>query len=221
MNHPESVSILDLTTRELLQRLGSSEPAPGGGAAAALAGALGGALVQMTANLSIGRPRLAHIEEHARDIEARAGKLREQLARLGDADTRAFGGVNAAYKLPREDDAQRAARSAAIQSALGEAAAVPLETARLCAGLLELAEEAAPLLNRSAISDVMVGARLAHAALESAAINVEVNLAAMSDARAVESVQVELDRARSGSSERLVRVLETGRSRLAEPASKL
>src|SRR6185436_11764400 len=157
-------------------RLGSAEPAPGGGAAAALAGALGAALVQMTANLTIGRPRFATVEDEAKAIEVRTGALRQRLAELGDADAAAFEQVGAAYKLPRQDDAQKAARSRAIQSALQAAAAVPLETARICAEVLEVAEEAAPILNPSVISDVMVGAILAQAALASAALNVEINV---------------------------------------------
>jgi formiminotetrahydrofolate cyclodeaminase len=220
LNHSASTSISDLSVCELLERLGSSDPAPGGGAAAALAGALGAALVQMTANLSIGRPRLADVQEQARGIEARASDLRRRLAQLGDADAQAYERVSVAYQLPREDDAQKAARAQAIQSALREAAAVPLETAQLCADVLEMAEEAAPLLNPSVISDIMVGAVLAQAALDSAAVNVEVNLAAMTEARVVEPIQIELDRTRSGSGERLARVLEKARSRLAKPVPK-
>jgi len=220
LNHSTSDSILELTVSELLDRLGSADPAPGGGAAAALAGALGAALVQMTANLSIGRPRLAEIQDQAHQIAARAGGLRRELARLGDADTHAFDRVSAAYKLPRADGAQQADRSTAIQAALGEAAAVPVRTARLCAEVLELAEQAAPLLNAAVISDVMVGAILASAALDSAAVNVEVNLASMTAAAAVESLQNELDRARSGSAERLTRILDAARSRLAKPVPK-
>jgi formiminotetrahydrofolate cyclodeaminase len=105
-----------LSVCELLERLGSSEPAPGGGAAAAVAGALGAALVQMAANLSIGRPKLAAIDEQARRIEARAADLRQRLARLGDADIEAFRHVTAAYRLPRESESDRVARSAAIQA---------------------------------------------------------------------------------------------------------
>jgi formiminotetrahydrofolate cyclodeaminase len=216
LNHPDSASILDLTVGELLQRLGSSAPAPGGGAAAALAGALGAALVQMTANLTIGRPRLAAIEEEARRIEAQASELRQRLAQLGDADTQAFEKVSAAYKLPREDEAQKAARSRAIQAALQVAASVPLETARLCTAVLEIAEAAAPILNSAVISDVLVGALLAQAALESAAINVEINLAAMTDASNVERLSTELESVRAGAGQRVERVLKAGRSRFTK-----
>src|SRR2546423_2041054 len=118
LNHPESDSIVDLTLRDFLQRLGSSNPTPGGGTAAAVVGALGAALVEMTANLTIGRPRLADVEERARRIEQRAAELREKLARLGDADADAFDQVSAAYRLPRPDDAEKATRPQAIQAAL-------------------------------------------------------------------------------------------------------
>jgi formiminotetrahydrofolate cyclodeaminase len=250
LNHSESDSILDLSVRELLERLGSSAPAPGGGAAAALAGALGAGLVQMTANLSIGRPKLVAIEPHARDIEAQAAALRVRLAELGDADAQAYARVSAAYKLPRpaahahaqdpereqaaqdnersmsaqDSERQRSAqdpeRVRAIQRALRQAAEVPLQTAQLCAALLELADRAAPLLNPLVISDVMVGALLAQAALESAALNVDVNLRAMTDAEAVAHLQRDLDAAQAGSTWRLQRVLDTARARLSKPVSK-
>jgi formiminotetrahydrofolate cyclodeaminase len=213
LNHSATRSILDLTVGDLLERLGSSDPSPGGGAAAALAGALGAALVQMTANLTIGRPRLADVEDQARRIEDRAGALRRQLAELGDADSAAFDTVSAAYKLPRTDDAQKAARTQAIQSALHTAAEVPMQTARVCAEVLAVAEEAAPILNPAVISDVVVGAVLIQAALESAAINVEINLAAMTDASAAERFSGELRQIREGTRQRAQRVVDTGRSR--------
>ena len=213
MNHPVSSSILDLTLRAFLERLGSSDPTPGGGAAAAVVGALGAALVEMTANLSIGRPRLADVEERARAIEQRAAHLRERLSALSDADTAAFEAVSSAYRLPRADDAQKGARTQAIQAALGGAADVPLQSARLCRAVIELAEEAAPILNQAVISDVLVGAVLARAGLESAALNVEINQAAMTDGAAVERLSVELGRVRDGADEQVQRTLDVGRSR--------
>jgi methenyltetrahydrofolate cyclohydrolase len=213
LNHSTSDSILDLRLRDLLQRLGSSEPTPGGGAAAALVGALGAALVEMTANLTIGRRRFADVEDRARQIEQRAAELRQKLGQLGDADAEAFERVSAAYKLPHADDTEKAARSQAIQSALLLAAEIPLETARLSAQVTEVAEEAAPILNPAVISDVLVGTVLAQAAVGSAALNVEINLAAMTDAAAVERFTNELTRAREGVDERVQRTLATGRSR--------
>jgi formiminotetrahydrofolate cyclodeaminase len=83
-----------------------------------------------------------------------------------------------------------------------------------------VAEESAPILNPAVISDVLVGALLAKAGLESAALNVEVNLAAMTDQSAVERFSTDLERARSGASERVERVLVAGRSRLNKPVGK-
>jgi formiminotetrahydrofolate cyclodeaminase len=220
LNHSDPSSILNLTVGELLERLGSSDPAPGGGAAAAVVGALGAALVQMTANLTIGRPRLADVEDQARSISARSGELRQRLTELGDADALAFEQVSAAYKLGRDDDAQKIARSAAIQLALQAAAGVPLDTAHACLDVLEIAEEAAPILNPAVISDVLVGALLAQAALESAALNVEVNLAAMTEQRAVERLSEDLARVRDSAADRVGRVLDAGRSRLKKPLGK-
>ena len=213
MNHSPSESILSLAVGELLERLGSPAPAPGGGAAAALAGALGAALVQMTANLTLGRPRFAHVEAEAQSIAERAGQLRARLASLGDADADAYAAVAAAYALPRADEAQKAARAAAIQRALRGAARVPLETAEVCAAVLRLAEEAAPLLNPSVISDVVVGAQLAAAGLEAAAINVEINLASLTDTDLASRLSAELAAAQAGAAERRQRVIDVGRSR--------
>jgi formiminotetrahydrofolate cyclodeaminase len=217
LNHSPSPSILDLTLGELLERLGSSDPAPGGGAAAALAGALGAALVQMTANLTIGRPRLADVQDQARNIADTAGDLRQRLAALCDADAAAFDRITAAYKLPRADDMEKAARSEAIQTALQGAASVPLDTMRLCVEVLELAEKAAPLLNPAVISDVVVGAQLAQAAQDSAAVNVEINLASMTDSSAVERLSRDLDLARAAAAGRLARIVEAGTSRFPKP----
>lgn len=198
---------------EFLANLGSSSSTPGGGAAAAVTGALGAALVEMTANLTIGKPRLADVQEQAVSIQQRAAELRARLERLGDADTDAFERVTAAYRLPRADDAQKAHRTQAIQAALLQAADVPLETARVAAEVIALAEEAAPLLNPAVISDVLVGALLAQSAASSAGLNVEINLAAMTDPAAKERYANELKRTREGIEARVERILATGRSR--------
>lgn len=208
-------SVLDLTLRDALELLASAEPAPGGGAAAALAGALGAALVQMTANLTLGRPRYADVQEQARHLELEAGQLRRRLQRLADADAVAYAAVSAAYRLPRADDAQREARARAIQQALVGAAGVPLEVADTCAALLRICLAAAPVLNLGVISDVMVGALLARAALEAAAVNVEINVASIVDPGTAEPLAQALVQAREGTAQALQQVLEAADSRLS------
>jgi formiminotetrahydrofolate cyclodeaminase len=213
LNHPDSSSILDLRLGDFLARLGSADPTPGGGAAAAVVGALGAALVEMTANLTLGKPKWSDVQDQATAIEQRAAELRRRLQALGDADAEAFAAVSAAYRLPRGDDAQKAERARAIQNALQRAADVPMETARASAEVVALAEEAAPLLNSAVISDVLVGALLARAAASSAALNVEINLAAMTDAQRVGQYGTELAGVREGLDASVDRTLATGRSR--------
>jgi formiminotetrahydrofolate cyclodeaminase len=97
---------------------------------------------------------------------------------------------------------------------------VPLQTARLCADVVRLAEDAAPILNGAVISDVLVGAILAQAALESAALNVEINVGSMTDAAAASEFSSGLERARSGIGDAVERVLGTGRSRFPHASAK-
>jgi formiminotetrahydrofolate cyclodeaminase len=215
LNHPNSSSdLLDLTVREFLEVLASSASTPGGGAAAALVGSFGAALVEMTANLTVGKPKFAAVEEQSQKLRDDSGKLRAELADGVQADASAFVTVTDAYKMPRATDEDKAARSAAIQKALVVAAQPPLDAAQQAAQVLKVAEEAAPVLNPGVVSDVLVGALFAHAALESAILNVEINLKQISDPAKKAELQSAIDAARQGAAESLARTLEVGRARM-------
>ena len=175
-----------------LERLGSSAPTPGGGAAAALAAAAGAALVEMVVNLTVGRSAYAEHEAHVQPIGERARALRQRALDLAAADEAAFDQVMAAYGLPRQTDAEKAARSAAIQAATAQAARPPMEIAEVAARIIELAAALPGRSNRNVFSDVGVAAALAGAALESAAINVEVNLGALKDEGVRDGLRKEL-----------------------------
>jgi formiminotetrahydrofolate cyclodeaminase len=177
---------------EWLDDLASESSAPGGGAAAALDAAVGAALISMVCNLTIGRPRYAeHDETNKAALEA-ATRLRTEALELADADEAAFTRVTDAYKLPRSSDEEKAARTAAIQASLIDAAGVPLRTAALCSEIIALAVKIEPTSNTNLISDVAVAAASARAALDSAALNVEINLAAMNDAATRDRIAGEL-----------------------------
>lgn len=175
-----------------LDRLGSAAPTPGGGAAAALAAATGAALVEMVVNLTVGKSAYAEHEEHVHPIGERARALRARALELASADEAAFDRVMAAYGLPRQTDEEKAARSAAIQAATADAARPPLAIAEVAAQVIELAAALPGRSNRNVLSDVGVAAALAGAALESAAINVEVNLGALKDEGVREGLRKEL-----------------------------
>jgi formiminotetrahydrofolate cyclodeaminase len=169
------------TVGEWLEALASGAPAPGGGAAAAMEAAVGAALISMVCSLTIGKQGYAAHEQTMTDARERAAWLRERAIDLANADARAFEAVVAAYRLPRQSDAERAARTDAIQAALVEAGAVPLATAEVAAEVIALAERILAGANATVVSDVAVAASSARAALDAAAVNVEVNLAAMRD----------------------------------------
>lgn len=169
------------TISAFLDELASPSPAPGGGSVAALAGALGAALTSMVCNLTIGKKKYVAVEADMREILSRSEGLRAQFSALIDKDTTAFKKVMEAYALPKENDAQKALRSAAIQEATREAALVPLEVMKHCIDALALSKEVAEKGNSSSVSDAGVSALMLQAACTGAALNVKINLLAVSD----------------------------------------
>lgn len=171
----------DLTVAQFVDALASGEPVPGGGAAAAVAGSLGAALVAMVANLSVGRPKY---EEHTALFERAtpaAAELRYRMLALADEDATAFAGYGAAMKLPRQTDDEKAVRSAAIWVAALEATLSPLKTVEATLEIVALAEELAGRSNKNASSDLEVAALLSVAACRAAAANVYINLPSLGD----------------------------------------
>lgn len=169
------------TLNGFLDELASSSPAPGGGSVAALAGALGAALASMVCNLTIGKKKYADVEESMKAILKESEDLRARFTVLIEKDTEAFNKVMEAFSLPKENDAQRALRDAAIVAATKEATLVPLEVMKHCIDGLALAQKVATSGNKNSISDAGVSALMLHAACESAALNVRVNLKGLSD----------------------------------------
>lgn len=185
---------LDTSVTSFLDALASGTPTPGGGGAAALSGAMAAALVSMVCNLTIGRQRYADAEPEMRATLDRAETLRRELQQLADDDVIAFNRLSAAYKLPRVTEADIAIRKDAIQAALKRATETPLRTARAAAAVLPLCRPVAERGNQAAVSDVGVAALLAHAAVRSALLNVEINLRTMEDALFKNQVRAEVDR---------------------------
>ncbi len=169
------------TLTGFLDELASSSPAPGGGSVAALAGALGAALTSMVCNLTIGKKKYMDVEEDMTKILKDAEDLRAQFTTLIDKDTDAFNKVMEAYGLPKENDAQKALRGAAITAATKEATMVPLEVMKHCIDGLALAQKVAANGNKNSVSDAGVSALMLHAGCEAAALNVRINLNSLSD----------------------------------------
>lgn len=163
--------------KEFLDRLASKEPTPGGGGVAALAGALGIALGNMTGSLTVGKKKYATVEEDIVKLNKRAEGLRKELYGLIERDAKAFIPVSEAYSIPKADPM----RSEIMETALKGAAEVPLEIMRKCCEALEIVAEYAQKGSAIAISDAGCAAVMCKAALESAALNVYINTKAMED----------------------------------------
>lgn len=171
----------DLTVGTFVERLASGEPVPGGGAAAAIAGSLGAALVAMVSALSEGRPKYAQHAALYADTGPAARALADRFMALADEDATAYAGYGAAMKLPRETDDERSARAAAIREAAHGATMAPLRTVEACLEIVRLAESLAGRSNANASSDLEVSSLLAVAACRSAAANVYINLPSLGD----------------------------------------
>ena len=186
---PERVT--SLPVHEFLEGLAAKQPTPGGGSAAALAGALGAGLVSMVCRYTVGRKRFADVEEAVQRVLARSEELRGELEVAVEDDVLAYGGYADAQAMPRETEDESRAREEALQTALRASTVVPLRVAERSAELLELAVEAAELGNPYLISDAAVGAELA------AELNVRLNLGGVEDAEFVRGSRERLEETRA------------------------
>jgi formiminotetrahydrofolate cyclodeaminase len=181
------------TVAAYLDELASAAPAPGGGAVAALHAAQAAALVRMVCNLTIGRERSAAAEPTMRRALQAAAALQDEALSLADEDAAAFSAVTAAYRLPKATAEEEAERDAAVQTTLRGATDVPLRTAANAARVVELCGDILDGANPNLVSDVGVAAASAAAAIDAAALNVEINLASLHDQEFVASAAGALD----------------------------
>ncbi len=184
--------LADKTLKEVLDDFASSAPTPGGGSAAALAGALGASLLAMVAALP--KTRTGTPEERIALDAARGEVLRarDALVALIDRDAAAYDLVVAAYRNPKGTDDEKAARTAAIQQALRVATEVPVQTVRACAEAINAARAVVEHGNPSARSDIAVGIQTLMLAVQGAMFNVEANIGGLKDPAVVEEITADL-----------------------------
>ena len=164
-----------------LEALASEAPTPGGGAAAGVAAATGAALIAMVGRLTVGKAGFEDVEARMRVLTDRADAEREAFLELAERDAEAFQAVMGSFKLPKDTDEERAARTLRIQEAYEGAAEVPLELARRAVDLMELAEDATAMGNAHAASDGYSGGALLFAAALCAIANVRINASGLKD----------------------------------------
>jgi len=180
--------LIDKKVSNFLDELASNSPTPGGGSVAALSGALGAALISMVCNLTIGKKNYENVEDDIKKIIGSSERLRYELNTLIEEDVKAFNNFMATYKMPKETEEERKIRSERVQESLIEAAKVPLQVAYKCLDILTLSEEIAQKGNINLISDVGIAVLMAKAAMDSAILNVKINLKMIKDEKVKEEI---------------------------------
>lgn len=177
-----------LDLRAFADETAAESPAPGGGSVSAYVGALGAALGTMVANLSSHKAGWDERWAEFSDWAEKGQRLKDELIALVDEDTAAFSAIMAAFGLPKGSDAEKAARTAAIQAATRRAIEVPFRVMQLAAEALPLAVAMAEKGNPNSVSDAGVGALCARAAVQGAYLNVRINVKGFADKAFAERV---------------------------------
>ena len=170
----------------------SKEPTPGGGAIAALTAATGAALAEMVANLTFGKKGYEEVQTEMEELQAKAEEIRERMLELSQADADVFNIFMNALGLPKNTDEEKAIRTAAIQQAYKDAAMVPFEIGELANQIFDLAELASQKGNQNLITDGIIAAINARAAVKAAFLNVRINLSGIKDENFVSDVSAKM-----------------------------
>ena len=171
----------------------SKEPTPGGGAIAALTGATGAALAEMVANLTFGKKGYEEVQSDMETLQTKAEAIRNRMLELSQADADVFHIFLNALGLPKNTDEEKATRTAAIQQAYKDAAMVPFEIGELAYQIFDLAELASRKGNQNLITDGIIAAINARAAVKAAFLNVRINLSGIKDEAFVANVSAKMN----------------------------
>lgn len=162
--------------REVIEASASKSPTPGGGSVSAIIACFGLAMTAMVCNLTLGKEKYKDAESKVEEILCETNILMQRMEELVEADMSVFSNLMAAYRLPGSTAEEKAVREATVQKALRDATGVPMEIARTCLKALQLTDQLSPIGSKMAVSDAGVAALLAEAALNSALMNIEINI---------------------------------------------
>lgn len=206
--------IFKKSVEDFLNAAASSAPIPGGGSVAAVAGALGAALVQMVGNLTVGKKKYAEVEEEIKLLVSRAAQQMELLKKLACQDMEHFDTFMQVLSMPKDTAEQAKLREEKLQYALKEAAATPMAAAAAGLELLKLACRMAEIGTKTAVSDAGAAAVLADAMIEAALITADSNLMRIKDKSYVERSNIEKESLKREAKELKEKTLEFMRQRM-------
>lgn len=175
------MKLVDRTVTGFVDLMASSEPAPGGGSAAALQGALGAALTAMVCALTKGKKKYADWQELITAAQQEAVALKNRYLDVIDRDTEAFNGVSAVFAMPKDTEEQKSVRAQAMQTALKACTETPFEMMQLAYEALKLTKSVVGRSNASAASDLGCAALSLKAAMQGAWLNVLINIGSITD----------------------------------------
>lgn len=181
--------LVNKTVTGFIEELAGNSPAPGGGSAAALAGALGAALSTMVCNFTEGKPKFSDVQAEILQIKEKGLALKGDLVKYIDEDTNAFNEVMKAYRLPKESDEEKSIRSARIQEANKQASLLPLKVAEACVEVLKLSIRVLTIGNPNTACDAAVSGVTAYAGFQGAIFNVKINLSSIKDEAFLEMIK--------------------------------
>ena len=180
--------VKEQTIGAFLAQLSSKAPVPGGGGASAIGGAMGNALGQMVANLTVGKKKYAQAEDEILLLKERMEALQEDFAYLADRDGEVFAPLAAAYGLPGGTEEEKAYKAAVMEENLLAASLVPVDMMKKAMEMLDILEALAEKGSRMAVSDVGVGVQFTRAALLGAVMNVYINTKSMKNREKAEEL---------------------------------
>ena len=186
--------IESMRIQEFLDVLSSKEPVPGGGGASALAGALGNALGQMVANLTIGKKKYALVEDEIKELAERMKGIQGQFTQLADQDAKVFAPLAKCYSLPSDTEEEKAYKAEVMEARLLDASLVPMEIMEKASEMLEIMDILADKGSRMAVSDVGVGVQFIRTALLGAVMNVYINTKSMKNRGKAEEMNEKAER---------------------------
>lgn len=175
------MKLSELKTKEFVSTLASEAPAPGGGSASALLGALGTALVSMVANLTVGKEKYADFEVLMQEVLVETDTLINSFNELMEKDTEVYNAVGAVLTMPKSTEEEKSLRKESMQIALKEATIIPYQMMEEAAKTLVVLQKAVGHSNPNAASDLGVGALALKAAMQGAWLNVKINLGSIKD----------------------------------------
>ena len=184
----------NMTIQGFLDVLSSKEPVPGGGGASALAGALGNALGQMVANLTIGKKKYALVEDEIKELAERMKGIQGQFTALADQDAKVFAPLAKCYSLPSGTEEEKAYKAEVMEARLLDASLVPMEIMEKASEMLEIMDILADKGSRMAVSDVGVGVQFIRTALLGAVMNVYINTKSMKNREKAEEMNEKAER---------------------------